>query len=101
MPKSSATFGLGYYWCSLHAQVLGFNLSFFADEHELVGQYLSQVNAWVASGQIRAPRVTSFVMEDVPQAHGHIQSGKSVGKIIVRTSGAPGATSGATEKKVK
>jgi len=65
--------------------VLGFNLSFFADEAPLVDAYLAQLVAWVAAGDLKVARVTRFRFEDLPRAHALIQSGTSVGKIVVET----------------
>ena len=65
--------------------VLGFNLSFFADEKELIKAYLEQVNEWIIAGDIRLGKVTVFdSMQNVKEAHHLIQSGSSIGKIVVR-----------------
>jgi NADPH:quinone reductase-like Zn-dependent oxidoreductase len=63
--------------------VAGFNLSFFAQEHELIAQYMDQIVDWVAQGKLGVPDVQVFAMEDIAKAHEHIQSGKSVGKIVI------------------
>merc|ERR1712196_427804 len=63
--------------------VLGFNLSFFADEHELVAKYLGQLKDWVHSGQIIAPSVSTFELSQVRASHLALQSGRTVGKMIV------------------
>lgn len=64
--------------------VLGFNLSFFADEKEIVSSLFDQVCRWVEQNKIRCPRVVEMEMSSVSEAHELIQSGKSVGKIVVR-----------------
>jgi NADPH:quinone reductase-like Zn-dependent oxidoreductase len=66
--------------------VLGFNLSFFADEHDLIAAYMEQIVTWVETKQIVMPEVTVLNMEAIAQAHEFIQSGKSVGKIVMKTS---------------
>lgn len=63
--------------------VLGFNLSFFADEHELCSMYLTQVEDWVTEGKISAPNVRTFGLEGVRDAHAALQSGRTVGKMVV------------------
>ena len=63
--------------------VCGFNLSFFAHETKLVDAYMDQITDWVARGLLRVPQVTAFELEAAPQAHTLIQSGKSVGKIVL------------------
>ena len=65
--------------------VHGFNLSFFADETELVDVYMDQLVRWVGEGRLTVAKVTEFDASAVPRAHQLIQSGKSVGKIVCRT----------------
>lgn len=64
--------------------VLGFNLSFFADEREVVGDLFDQICTWLEEGQLRPPNVATFDMEDIADAHALIQSGSSVGKIVIK-----------------
>lgn len=64
--------------------VLGFNLSFFADEHELVKLYFDQIYTWIAEGKISAPACTVCEMKDIGIAHELIQTGSTVGKIVIR-----------------
>ena len=63
----------------------GFNLSFFADETDLVDAYMAQLLAWVAAGQLRVARVETFAFGMLPAAHALIQGGQSVGKIVCET----------------
>jgi len=64
--------------------VLGFNLSFFADEHELCARYLGQIQDWVAEGKILPPDVRAFELQDVRDSHAALTSGRTVGKMVVR-----------------
>merc|ERR1712187_357746 len=65
--------------------ILGFNLSFLADERGLIDQYLGQLATWLQQGKLKLNKVTVFDMTDVGKAHSLIQSGTSVGKIVLRT----------------
>lgn len=65
--------------------VAGFNLSFFAEEKEMIDLYLKQLVEWVDTGKINVQDATVFDMKDVGKAHELIQSGSSVGKIVVST----------------
>jgi NADPH:quinone reductase-like Zn-dependent oxidoreductase len=65
--------------------VAGFNLSFFANETDLIDKYMKQIVDWVEAGQLKVDEVTVFDMKDVGRAHELIQSGKSVGKIVCKT----------------
>lgn len=64
--------------------VMGFNLSFFAEEHELIEAYMNQVVEWISSGAIKVAEVTTYPMSDIKKAHELIQSGQSRGKIVVK-----------------
>ena len=66
--------------------VLGFNLSFFADEHELVRSYFEQIYVWVEEGKISVPACTVSDMKDIGRAHELLQTGTTVGKIVMRVS---------------
>ena len=65
--------------------VHGFNLSFFADETDLVDAYMAQLLAWVAASQLRVAHVETFGFAALPAAHALIQGGQSVGKIVCET----------------
>jgi NADPH:quinone reductase-like Zn-dependent oxidoreductase len=62
--------------------VVGFNLSFFADERALLDAYMDQIHGWVDEGKLALAKVTHFAMRELPLAHDLIQSGQSVGKIV-------------------
>lgn len=64
--------------------VLGFNLSFFADEEKLVGKLFDQICTWLEEGLLTCPSIATFEMKDIGDAHRLIQSGSSVGKIVVK-----------------
>ena len=61
--------------------ILGFNLSFFADEYELIDAYMKQIVTWVSDSKIVPPKVTQFKINEIRKAHALIQTGKSIGKI--------------------
>mmetsp|Transcript_11211 Transcript_11211/g.27556 ORF Transcript_11211/g.27556 Transcript_11211/m.27556 type:complete len:452 (-) Transcript_11211:20-1375(-) len=68
--------------------VLGFNLSFFADEVELLSEMFDQILLWIEENKLKCPRVCEMPMENVAEAHTFIQSGKSSGKIVLTTTSA-------------
>ena len=53
-------------------------------QHTLINEYLAQIVSWIESDQLRVAEVTVFDMDQLPEAHRLIQSGMSVGKIVVR-----------------
>ena len=65
--------------------VLGFNLSFFVDEIEMLGTLYNQISSWVQTGELQCPRVVEMKMSEIASAHALIQSGKSIGKIVITT----------------
>jgi synaptic vesicle membrane protein VAT-1 len=69
--------------------VLGFNLSFLATERVALAALLDQVLEWLSSGLLECPRIVEMEMRRVAEAHQHIQSGRSVGKIVLTTATLP------------
>ena len=65
--------------------VLGFNLSFFAGEKELVSRLFDQICQWLEDGSIECPNVVTMDMAQIAEAHTFIQSGTSIGKIVINT----------------
>jgi synaptic vesicle membrane protein VAT-1 len=63
--------------------VLGFNLSFFSKELGVLSELFDQVLQWIEEGKISCPRVSELSMGEIRQAHDLIQSGATVGKIVL------------------
>ena len=64
-------------------RIAGFNLSFFSEEHDLIAQYMDEILSWLQSGSLTCPDPTVFPVSQIADAHELIQSGQSVGKIVV------------------
>jgi synaptic vesicle membrane protein VAT-1 len=65
--------------------ILGFNLSFFADEVDLVGSLFDQILDWWKLGVLKCPQIMEMSMDDIGKAHEWIMSGRSIGKIVIKT----------------
>lgn len=65
--------------------VLGFNLSFFANETVLVSNLFDQICEWLDNGVLICPRIVTMDMSNIGDAHTLIQSGGSIGKIVITT----------------
>jgi len=65
--------------------VMGFNLSFFAEEVEILSDMFDQILKWIEDGKLKCPRVSEMPMADIAKAHTFIQSGTSSGKIVLTT----------------
>jgi len=63
--------------------VLGFNLSFLFDKTTVLQQGMQQVLTWLEAGEIQAPVVTSYPLEAVADAHRALESGQTVGKLVL------------------
>lgn len=65
--------------------VLGFNLSFFAEEREVLSDMFDQICEWISNEKLECPNVVEMKMDKIALAHEFISSGKSIGKIVVTT----------------
>ncbi len=63
--------------------VLGFNVVHLTDRPELAGEGLDAVAAWAASGELKAAPVTEFPAERAADAHRALESGATVGKLVL------------------
>jgi NADPH:quinone reductase-like Zn-dependent oxidoreductase len=70
---------------AVNKAVLAFNLSFFANEREMLSDLFDQVLAWLEEGKLSCPRVVEMHMNDIASAHDLISSGATVGKIVLST----------------
>ncbi len=63
--------------------VLAFNLSYMFEETWLLEEAMTQIGAWLKDGSIEAPPVTTYPLDAVADAHRDLESGKTVGKLIL------------------
>jgi NADPH:quinone reductase-like Zn-dependent oxidoreductase len=63
--------------------VLAFNLSYMFDEIALLTEGLDQLLAWVREKRIAAQPVRTFPLDRVEDAHRAIESGTTVGKLVL------------------
>ncbi len=65
--------------------VLGFNLSFVADHPGRLHAGMAQLMAWAEAGAIEPVGVTTYALDDVAAAHAALESGDTVGKLVLLT----------------
>jgi hypothetical protein len=65
--------------------VVAFNLSFLLARTDLLHAAVRDLTAWVEAGDIQVPKVRSFALADVAQAHQALESGETTGKLVLRT----------------
>eukprot|EP01084_Bolivina_argentea_P198287 339585_1 len=65
--------------------VLGFNLSFLFSRTDILKIAMASLLEWIESGQVKVSKVTEYKMKDVGKAHKDIQSGNTIGKLVMIT----------------
>ena len=63
--------------------VLAFNLSYLFERKELLHEALDQIAGWLQDGRIVPPKVTTYPLAEVARAHADIESGNTVGKLVL------------------
>ena len=63
--------------------VLGFNLSYLFDRRELIATGMQQILQWLDEGKISPLTVTRYAFESVAAAHRDLESGQTVGKLVL------------------
>eukprot|EP01084_Bolivina_argentea_P037006 68420_1 len=65
--------------------VLAFNLSFLFSRRDLLEIGMANMIPWIENDQIKVCKVTEYKMKDVANAHRDIQSGNTIGKLVMIT----------------
>lgn len=63
--------------------VLAFNLSYLFDQRELLALGMGDALRWWREGRLTMPRVTPYPLDDVARAHHDLESGQTVGKLVL------------------
>jgi len=63
--------------------VLAFNLSYLFDRTDLLEAFVADFDGWLAEGLITPPPLTEYPLDDVARAHADIESGTTIGKLIL------------------
>ncbi|MFL5347744.1 MAG: medium chain dehydrogenase/reductase family protein [Hyalangium sp.] len=66
-----------------NTSVLAFNLSYLFERREILAEAMARLLAWVEEGKLVAPPVTRFPLDQVAEAHRAIESGTTVGKLVL------------------
>lgn len=65
--------------------VMGFNIAFLYEKFELATEGMTKMLQWIDEGKIRKVPVTAFPLEKTAHAHQAIESGSTVGKLVLTT----------------
>ena len=63
--------------------VMAFNLSFMMAEKELLKEAFHNLFTWLSDGSLKIPKVTEFSLRDAGSAHRTLESGNTVGKLVL------------------
>jgi synaptic vesicle membrane protein VAT-1 len=63
--------------------VLAFNLSYLFDRDDFMQEGMRDLLGWLADGAVVPPPVTTYPLADVARAHADIESGKTIGKLVL------------------
>jgi NADPH:quinone reductase-like Zn-dependent oxidoreductase len=64
--------------------VIAFNLSYLFHRTDLLQKSMQDLLKWVEEGKIKAPPVRSFPYDKVADAHRALESGSTVGKLVLK-----------------
>lgn len=63
--------------------VMGFNLSYMFHRGDLLAAAMERVLGGFAAGALRMPTVTTYPLTEVARAHAELESGRTVGKLVL------------------
>ena len=63
--------------------VLGFNLSYMFHRADLLSEAMTRIVDGFKRGAWRMPAVTSYALDEVARAHADLESGRTVGKLVL------------------
>ncbi len=66
-----------------NVSVLAFNLSYLFERRDVLAESMGRLLAWVEEGRIIPPPVTRFPLDRVADAHRALESGSTVGKLVL------------------
>src|SRR5262245_6193955 len=73
--------------CNDNKSVLAFNLSYLFHKTEILREGMERLVGWVEEGRIQPPPVKTFPLERVAEAHRALESGSTVGKLVLLVAG--------------
>lgn len=63
--------------------VMAFNLSYLFDRHDVLQPAMATLLQWAQGDVLKPPPIQTFAFEDVAQAHHALESGQTVGKLVL------------------
>lgn len=66
-----------------NTSVLAFNLSYLFEQRYVLEECMARLLTWVEEGKVVSPQVTKFPLDAVADAHRALESGTTVGKLVL------------------
>lgn len=66
---------------------MAFNLSFLFDRGDLLAECMSQLLHWVQQDMLKVSKVTTYPLKEAGKAHSDLESGQTVGKLVLTMDG--------------
>jgi NADPH:quinone reductase-like Zn-dependent oxidoreductase len=63
--------------------VMAFNLSYLFDRGDILRDAMDQLMGWYREGKLQLPKIETYPFDDVAEAHAALESGKTVGKLVL------------------
>jgi synaptic vesicle membrane protein VAT-1 len=63
--------------------VLAFNLSYLFDRTELLAEAMGEILRWFDTKTLTPPTITTYPLPDVARAHADLESGTTIGKLVL------------------
>jgi NADPH:quinone reductase-like Zn-dependent oxidoreductase len=70
---------------SENKSLITFNLSFLFERTDLFSEGMTALIQWCKEGKLKAPAVKAYAFEDVGPAHKELESGMTIGKLVLTT----------------
>lgn len=68
---------------SQNKSLITFNLSFLFTRQDLFQEAMTDLMKWMTEGKLKVPKVTTYALEKVGDAHSDLESGKTIGKLVL------------------
>ena len=62
---------------------MAFNLSFMFSKIDLFNEAMEDFLRWIAEGKLKVAKVTEYHLKDVAKAHKDLESGETIGKLVL------------------
>ena len=63
--------------------ILGFNLSYLFERNGMLQRGMTEILDWVETGRLQLADVTTYPLEAVAEAHRALESGRTIGKLVL------------------